>query len=248
MNLTILQFDSIGSTNTEALEQARKGADEGLCIVAREQTAGRGRQGRNWVSGKDAGLYFSIVLRPRVEIRFIPLVTLMTAVAVFDVLEELGLAPDIKWPNDLHVDGKKICGILAEMTETPKGRAVIVGIGINLNSSNYPPEIADTATSIEEETGHPANLENLLSSLTRYLARYCDILYNPNGPEAVREAWAKRSSYHAGKEVRVTLPDGVLIGVTRGIAEDGALMIETPGGSIETVHAGDVERLRSSDS
>lgn len=245
MNLTILQFDSIGSTNTEALEQARKGADEGLCIVAREQTAGRGRQGRAWVSGKDAGLYFSIVMRPKIEIRFVPLITLMTAVAVYDVLKELGLDPDIKWPNDLHVNGRKICGILAEMTETPKGRAVIVGIGINLNSSNYPPEIADTATSIGEGTGQPANLEDLLSSLTRNLAQYCDILYNPNGPEAVREAWAKRSSYHAGKEVRVNLPDGVLTGITRGIAADGALIVETSEGSIETIHAGDVERLRS---
>lgn len=245
MDLTILRFDSIGSTNTEAIEQAKKGADEGLCIVAQEQTAGRGRQGRAWASGKDAGLYFSIVLRPRIDNRFVPLITLMTAVAVYDVLRDIGLEPDIKWPNDLHINEKKICGILAEVAETPKGRAIIVGTGINLNSSNYPPEIVDTATSIEEETGAPADREQILTLLTRSLSVYCDILYNPNGPAAVRDAWAKRSSYHSGKEVRVTLPGSTLTGVTRGIAEDGALIIETPGGSCETIHAGDVEKLRS---
>jgi len=151
MNITLLTFDTIDSTNTEALKQARLGADEGVCIVARQQTAGRGRHGRPWVSEKDAGLYFSIVLRPKIETQYLPLITLMTGVAVHDTLAEFGITADIKWVNDLHVDGKKIGGILAETTDTPKGLAVIVGIGINLRSSNFPPEIADTATSMQEQ-------------------------------------------------------------------------------------------------
>ncbi len=150
MNINLLTFDSLDSTNTEALKHARLGADEGVCVVARQQTAGRGRHGRPWVSEKDAGLYFSIVLRPKIETQYLPLITLMTGVAVHDTLAEFGINADIKWVNDLHVDGKKICGILAETTDTPKGLAVIVGIGINLKSSNFPPEIADTATSIKE--------------------------------------------------------------------------------------------------
>src|SRR5215213_44253 len=133
MNFTILRFDEIESTNTEALEQAKRGADEGLCVVARRQTAGRGRKGRVWISEKDAGLFFSIVLRPPVETRFLPLVTLMSAVAVHDTLEALyEIECDIKWVNDILVHDKKICGILAETTETTKGLAVVAGIGINL--------------------------------------------------------------------------------------------------------------------
>ena len=148
MNITILRFDTIDSTNTEALNQARAGAKEGLCIVALEQTAGRGRRGREWVSEKGAGIYFSIVLRPELELRFLPLITLMAGVAVHDTLSYAGLRPDIKWVNDILVNEKKIAGILAETTETPDGLAVIVGIGINIRSSNFPPELASTATSI----------------------------------------------------------------------------------------------------
>ena len=153
MNITVLTFDTLESTNTEATKQARLGADEGLCIVARQQTKGRGRHGRTWVSEKDAGLYFSIVLRPKLETRFLPLITLMTGVAVHDTLQAFGLNPDIKWVNDILVSDRKIAGILAETAETKTGLAVIVGIGINIRSSNYPSEIADTATSIEAELG-----------------------------------------------------------------------------------------------
>src|SRR5215204_485038 len=133
MNFTILRFDEIESTNTEALNQARRGADEGLGVVARRQTAGRGRMGRVWISEKDTGLFFSLVLRPPLEPRFLPLITLMSAIAVHDALETLyKIECDIKWVNDIHVRGKKICGILAETCDTAKGLAVVVGIGINL--------------------------------------------------------------------------------------------------------------------
>jgi BirA family biotin operon repressor/biotin-[acetyl-CoA-carboxylase] ligase len=245
MNLTILRFDSLGSTNTEALAQARQGADEGLCIVAREQTAGRGRHAREWVSGKDAGLYFSIVLRPRVEPRFLPLLTLMSAVAVFEVLKEAGLAPDIKWPNDLLVNEKKICGILAEMTDTPKGRAVVVGIGVNLRPSNYPPELAETATSIENETAAAPDAGELLLSLTRFFSEYYELFHGPDGPEVIRRSWAERSSYFFGKRVKVTMANKVISGTTGGIEENGALIVNTAEGLREIVHAGDVERLRT---
>ena len=139
MNITVLTYDTIDSTNTEALKQARLGAEEGLCVVARQQTAGRGRHGRTWVSPEDAGLYFSIVLRPKLDAKDLSLITLTAGVAVHDTLAETGLKPDIKWVNDLLVDEKKICGILAETTDTQSGLAVIVGIGINLRSTNFPP-------------------------------------------------------------------------------------------------------------
>src|SRR5205085_5922638 len=120
--------------NSQAARQAKLGADEGLCIVAKHQTAGRGRHGRVWSSEKGAGLYLSIVLRPKLEIRFIPLITLMAGVAVYDTIKGFDLQPDIKWVNDILIGGKKISGILAETTENSRGLAVIVGIGINLTS------------------------------------------------------------------------------------------------------------------
>src|SRR6266446_6418486 len=112
---TILRLDSIDSTNLEAIRQARAGAPEGLCVVAREQTNGRGRLDRSWQSPRDAGLYFSIVLRPTLEVSDWPLITLMAALAACDaLLRACSLRADIKWPNDLCVNERKLCGILAE--------------------------------------------------------------------------------------------------------------------------------------
>jgi len=245
MNFTILRFDTIESTNTEALNQARRGASEGLCVIAKQQTAGRGRHGRNWVSEKDSGLYFSIVLRPKIEPRFLPLITLMTAVTVHDTLEELyKIECDIKWVNDIHVRDKKICGILAETCDTPKGLAIIVGIGINLKSSNFPPEIAETATSIENETSKNPNAEELLQTLTHYFAEIYEVLNVENGAEKIRQNWTERSSYAFGKTVRVNLENETIFGTTRGIEENGALRVETDKGEIKIIHAGDVEQLR----
>ncbi len=247
MNFTILRFDSINSTNTEALNQAKQGADEGLCIVAKGQTAGRGRHGRTWISENEAGLYFSLVLRPKIEYKFLPLLTLMSAVATHEVLRKLyKLKPDIKWANDVHIDEKKICGILAEMTETKRGLAVVVGIGINLKSSNFPPELKVIATSIEQETNQKIDGDVLLENLTKQLAKYYQILKNENGAEKIRHEWANRSTYFRGKKVTVKLENESITGTTRGLEETGALRVETKNGEIKIIHAGVVERLRKS--
>jgi len=244
MNITVLTFDSLDYTNTEALKQARLGADEGLCIVAREQTAGRGRHGRTWVSQKDAGLYFSIVLRPKINTKFLPVITLMTGVAVHDTLQDFGLKPDIKWVNDVLIKEKKISGILAETTETNDGIAVVVGIGINLKSSNFPPEIADIATSLESETKVAAT-GNLAESLTKYLTYFYEILRSENGPAEIINEWRRRSSYFSGKAVRVVLENETITGVTEGLEPNGALRIRRENGELAIIQAGDVEQLRS---
>ena len=244
MNFTILRFDSLVSTNTEAANQARRGAGEGLCVVAAQQTDGRGRHGRRWVSEAGAGLYFSLVLRPKIELRFLPLITLASAVAVYETLREFGLNCDIKWANDVHVRGRKICGILAETVETNIGLAIVVGIGINLNSSNLPPELKETATSIEREMKTEPDAEILLQRLTGFLSFYCDLFYGENGAQRIREEWTRRSSYASGKRVRATVPNETICGITRGIETDGALRIEIESGKIKIVRAGDVERLR----
>src|SRR3954468_21140708 len=122
---TILRFQSIDSTNLEAMRQAKAGAVEGLCIVARTQTRGRGRLDRSWQSPPDAGLYMSLLLRPKFEMNAWPLITLMAALAVRDALvTACSVSADIKWPNDLCVNGKKLCGILAETLETSSGTAL----------------------------------------------------------------------------------------------------------------------------
>jgi BirA family transcriptional regulator, biotin operon repressor / biotin---[acetyl-CoA-carboxylase] ligase len=242
---TILRFDSLPSTNTEAARQAALGAPEGLCVVAREQTAGRGRQQRAWVSPKDAGLYFSVVLRPRLDVRAWPLVTLAAALAVSDALREAcALETDIKWPNDLLAGGRKLCGILAETLETVRGRAAVVGIGVNLNNRAFPPEILSAATSVEERTGRAPDSERLLASLTRSLARHYEILHAESGEAATVREWESRSSFARNRHVRVALADETFEGTTRGLEPDGALRVETDAGRIRVVRAGDVRAVR----
>lgn len=244
MNINVLRFDSLASTNTEAANQARRGAGEGLCIVAGQQTAGRGRLGRTWESPPRAGLYFSIILRPKLEMRLLPLITLMAGIAVHDAIYELGIKPDIKWVNDILIGDKKISGILAETVDTPIGMAVILGIGINLTSRHFEADLAEIATSIESETGKPATTDALVASLTKFLTFFYSMLLEPDGARNIVENWRVRSSYFSGKPVRVTLPDGQIEGITDGIEETGSLRLKTQNRGIKIIQAGDVQRLR----
>jgi BirA family biotin operon repressor/biotin-[acetyl-CoA-carboxylase] ligase len=242
----ILRFESLASTNLEAARLAGEGAAEGLCVVAREQTAGRGRRWRQWLSPKDAGLYFSILLRPQLQQSDWPLLTLAAAVAAHDaLLDACGVQADIKWPNDLLVNEKKICGILAETVETPSGSAVVVGIGINLTRYSFPQSLTLEATSVEAVTGRSDQLEILLAALIVALGKYYAMLNEPGGRTAILEAWGKRSSYLEGKVVRVLESGDSFVGTTRGLERDGALRVETSDAKIRLVRAGDVTNLRS---
>ncbi|HEX7175534.1 MAG TPA: biotin--[acetyl-CoA-carboxylase] ligase [Pyrinomonadaceae bacterium] len=250
---TVLRFDSLPSTNTEAARQAAAGAPEGLVVVAREQTAGRGRQQRVWSSPRDAGLYLSVLLRPRLPAVEWPLLTLAAALAVSDALEETcALRTDIKWPNDLLAGGRKLCGILAETVESERGRACVVGIGVNLKASAYPPELRASATSIEEATGALAGdnsllagVDSLIESLVRAVGRRYARLQSEGGARETRREWSARSSYAEGRRVRVRLDGESFEGVTRGLEPDGALRVESEGGAVRTVRAGDVTALRA---
>jgi BirA family biotin operon repressor/biotin-[acetyl-CoA-carboxylase] ligase len=244
----IIRFDSLPSTNTEAARLAADGADEGTCVVAGEQTAGRGRLQRQWVSPKNAGLYFSIILRPNSDQSAWPLLTLMAAVAVREALfDACAINTDIKWPNDILVNEKKLCGILAETVETAQGRAVVVGIGINLNEGSFPAELDDVATSVETESHHPVDLEVVLERLVSALEKNYQLLNQSNGPEKTLREWSTYSSYAAGKRVSVTETDNSLEGTTRGLERDGALRVETDEGEIRIVRAGDVTAIRAVD-
>lgn len=245
MTPTILRFDSLPSTNTEAANQALRGATEGVCIVAREQTKGRGREGRTWISPRDAGLYFSMVLRPRLSVSDLPIITLMAAVSVHKSLQmAFDLITDIKWPNDIHAKERKLCGILAETVETDWGRTVILGIGINLTDEAYSPEIKETAISLQTLLGEKPDREKLLEALTQCLSFDYLILHSKDGIESTLANWKARSSYTEGKRVRVNLTNESFEGTTRGLERDGSLRVETADGNIRIVRAGDVIGLR----
>ena len=169
----IRRYESLPSTNNEVARLAALGAEEGLTVIAEEQTAGRGRLQRIWISPKGAGLYFSILLRPEITVYRWPLITFIAALSVSDaLLEACALHTDIKWPNDLLAGERKICGILAEVIETPTGRGIVLGIGINLTREAFPPELMTAATSVAEATGRPPEREAVLSALVNALSRW----------------------------------------------------------------------------
>lgn len=245
MQFTILRFDSLSSTNDEAARQAKSGAQEGLCVVAGQQTKGRGRRGRIWHSPADAGLYLSLILKPKFERQKLPLITLAAAVSVSDAIKEAyDLQTDIKWANDIHADGKKLSGILAETVETRNELIVVLGIGINLKKDAIAPELLETATSIEDEIGKLPDKEKLLITLTKNLQKNYEILHQTNGSEQTIRAWTERSSYAFGKRVRVRLENETFEGETCGLEATGALRVLAKNGLIKTVHAGDVVSLR----
>ena len=245
----VLRFDSLPSTNTEAARQAIAGASEGLCVTAKEQTAGRGRFERAWVSPKDAGLYVSIVLRPTLHQQHWPLITLAASLSVRAALEtSCAVKTDIKWPNDIMHAERKLCGILAETVDTAYGRALVVGIGINLTQAAFPLELKAVATSIEAAARQRPNADVLLSALLEAFKNYYETLQTSGGTSKIVAEWSAHSSYAQGKAVRVAEAGKTFAGTTRGLESDGALRVETEDGAISIVHAGEVESLRATGS
>lgn len=243
----IIYLDSVPSTNTEAARRAQAGAPEGVTVVANEQTAGRGRLDRHWVSPPNAGLYASIVFRPALKLELWTLIPLMAAVSVREALiDSCDLDTDIKWPNDIITGERKLCGILAETIDTKIGRAAILGIGINLTSAAFPAPLRDVATSVEEATGKTPNRESLLNSLLSAVESRYEELHSGDGGAKIIAKWTANSSYANGKKVLVTSEEMSFEGLTRGLERDGALRVETDNGETIIVRAGDVARLRSS--
>ena len=246
MKSQLIRYASLPSTNTEAARLAAQGAEEGLCIVAEGQTAGRGRLQRSWLSPKGAGIYFSILLRPLIPLDQWPLITFVAALAVSDALRvACDLQTDIKWPNDLLAGERKICGILAETIETPQGRGVVVGIGINLTMEAFPADLTNLAISVEEATNRHPEKESILAALVQAIADWYSALQETGGPGKIIKAWAARSSYADGKWVRVINGGDVISGITRGVESDGALRVETSSAGMRIIRTGDVASVRS---
>ena len=239
----LYHFYSVDSTNAFATRLLTHGRNvpEGTVIIAESQTAGRGRLGRSWHSEREAGLYFSIVLFPKAPPSLAPLFTLAAAVAMHNAIERYtGLDIDIKWPNDLLVTGKKLCGILSEIqAEVDLVKNMVIGIGVNVNHETLPPDIAGRATSLRIASGRiQSRIEILLEFFQEFENIYME--FERKGPRKIIERWTSSSSFANGR--RIEIHDGVrkIAGVTRGLNALGALRIEQKGGQLEEVYSGDV--------
>ncbi len=239
------RYDVLPSTNDRARELAEAGAPEGTTVMAGQQTAGRGRHGRSWYSPPGAGLYHSIILRPPLTPARAPLLGLLAAIALAEtVSEDYHLAADIKWPNDVLIHEKKVAGILLELeAQADQVRFVILGIGVNLNHTDFPADLAQPATSLRLETGHIHDADLFR---TRLFARldgwYTTFLASGSRPILTR--YADLSSYVQGRAVQVETSEGIIAGQTCGVSPSGALCLRTRSGEIEQLLSGDVKRLR----
>jgi BirA family transcriptional regulator, biotin operon repressor / biotin---[acetyl-CoA-carboxylase] ligase len=237
----IYHFLKVDSTNRVALELGHAGEPEGAVILGEEQTAGRGRAGRAWQSERAAGIYVTLLLRPKLAPVQAPLLTMMAGLSAHAAIQaQTGLTVDLKWPNDLLIEGKKVGGILTEMHAEPgQVRFVIVGIGLNVNQEKFPAELAASATSLRVASGQPQSRLELLVRLLREFERdYNDFL--SEGPGAVIVRFTHVSSYAQGKRVRVSNGKENFTGTTAGLGPEGLLLVKRDNGQVTTVIAGDV--------
>jgi BirA family biotin operon repressor/biotin-[acetyl-CoA-carboxylase] ligase len=238
----IHHYYKVGSTSTEALSSAGAGAPEGSVFVAEEQTAGRGRGAHQWESAPSAGIYCSVVLRPALPPAEALILSLAAGLAVHSAVQQIDshVVPDLKWPNDLLIDGKKFCGILTEMnSEATRVRYIVVGIGINVNQASFPAELQQTATSLRLATGTEWSRVELCAALLKSLDReYRDLLQKADARELILKRFQKWSSSARGRQVQVE-ENGGFEGVTEGLDPRGFLQVRTAEG-VRTVLSGTV--------
>lgn len=243
----IKHYLKIESTNDEARRAAEAGAPEGTVFLAEAQTRGRGKLGRSWYSKWGEGIYSTLLLRPAMKPAQASLITLLSAVAVGESLRRI-LAPlyaermeiDLKWPNDVLLNGKKLCGILCEMSLGAEGiQFVLVGIGINVAQRRFPPGLDKTATSLYLETGAFFPRPKLVAALLeRFDFWYQRLLEGDSG--SIIAEWNRLSSYAAGREVIVDKGGDAVRGRTAGLSAAGALRLVLPDGSIEEIFSGEI--------
>lgn len=238
-------FFKTESTNRVAMELAYAGEEEGAVILAEAQTEGRGRAGRRWHSEQGTGIYVTILLRPRLSPVQAPLLTMLAGLSLHSaILAQTGLNAELKWPNDILVDGKKLGGILTEMHAEPtQVRFVIVGIGLNVNQEKFPAELSSIATSLRKESGKAhSRLELLVRLLREFETDYNRFLRE--GPSYVVGRFAEVSQFADGKRVRVDTGRDMYSGRTAGLSADGLLLVKKDDGETVTVVAGDVSEVR----
>jgi BirA family transcriptional regulator, biotin operon repressor / biotin---[acetyl-CoA-carboxylase] ligase len=228
------------STMKDAAALAARGEPHGTVVVAETQTAGIGRHGHFWNSESDGGLYLSIILRLPLAPGALPVLTMALGLAVQRAVDETAdVSCDLRWPNDLLLNEKKVAGIMVQATDAPAPRgALIAGIGVNVNQMDFPREIRSIATSLRLETGHEHSKTTLLDRIVAESLRYADLLAR-RGKGPIFEQFEARSSYVRGKSVEVEAGDRIITGITAGLDDNGFLFVQTSAG-IETIVAGGV--------
>lgn len=237
----VLYFDETDSTNTEIKKAAEKGAVHGTLVVADYQFMGKGRRGRSWTSPHGVGIWMSILLRPQLHPSCASMLTLVAALAVADGIEEVcGLDTKIKWPNDIVVNGKKVCGILTEMsTELECINYVVVGIGINANTSEFPEDIKDVATSLLLETGVRVNRSRLIGAVMKAMEKYYALFLEHQDMSGLLDVYNEKLA-NKDNVVRVLAPGNEYTGTAEGINAEGELLVRMEDGELRTVISGEV--------
>jgi BirA family biotin operon repressor/biotin-[acetyl-CoA-carboxylase] ligase len=239
----IHHYFKIGSTNTAAMAAAGEGAPEGSVFLGEEQTAGRGRGAHTWHSARSTGIYCSVILRPALPPSEVLALSLAVGLALRAAIEQVDprAQVDLKWPNDLLIGGKKVCGTLTEMnSEATRVRYIVVGMGINVNQASFPKEIARDATSLRLVTGTEWSRVELVAALLKSLDReYRQLTTQPDARASILRRFTGASSWVRGKEVRIEENGSAFAGTTDGLDERGFLRVKT-GSGVQTVLSGTV--------
>jgi BirA family transcriptional regulator, biotin operon repressor / biotin---[acetyl-CoA-carboxylase] ligase len=239
----IKYIESVPSTQKIAHTLAQEGAEEGTTVIAEEQTEGRGRLLRSWYSPKGTGIWMSIILRPQLPPQRAPQFTLIAAVAVVQAIEEVcGLSPEIKWPNDILLNGRKVTGILTELqAEADKINSIIIGIGMNVNQSaaDFPEELKSLASSLALEKEEKISRVKLIQKVMEKLELYYN-LYMEKGFTPLKLLW-ESYAISIGRQITARTITGSIHGKALGINDDGVLMIEDGEGTIHEVYSADIE-------
>jgi BirA family transcriptional regulator, biotin operon repressor / biotin---[acetyl-CoA-carboxylase] ligase len=234
-------FYKIGSTNTSAMAAAAEGAPEGSVFLAEEQLAGRGRGANSWQSPRSTGIYCSVVVRPTLPPSEVLVLSLAAGLAVRAAIQYVNsrVTAELKWPNDVLIDGKKVCGILTEMNaEATRVRYIVVGIGINVNQASFPKELH--ATSLRLETGSEWSRVELVAALLKSLDHeYRQLLKSSDARDSILRRFAENSSWVQGRAVRIEENDSAFEGTTEGLDARGFLLVRTAKG-LQTVLSGTV--------
>lgn len=234
-------YDSLDSTNLEIRRLGEKGACHGTTVITEEQTMGRGRRGRNWLGQAGCGIWMSFLLRPAIQAENSSMLTLVTALAVEEAIRETtGIPSGIKWPNDIIINGKKVCGILTEMSlQMDEINYIVVGIGINVNIEKFPQELEDKATSLQLENGKKMKRAPLVAKVLECFEKYYDIFLKTEDLSALMGLY-NDLLVHKDQEIRVIRSQSEEIGYSRGINAKGELIVEDRQGRRSEVVSGEV--------
>lgn len=237
----IYYYDTIDSTNNKAKFLAEEGAANGTLVVSDIQTGGRGRRGRKWESPSGTGIWMTLILKPEIEIANASMLTIVMAIAVADAIKEYsGLEGMIKWPNDIVINGKKICGILTEMSiEMDHINHIVVGVGINVNTRNFPKELEDRATSMALEGGKNYKRAQLIKLVMQHFEEEFEVFIKT---QSLKDQITKYNQMlvNVDEQVMVCEPNCEYKGTARGINEKGELLVEKENGEKVYVYAGEV--------